>query len=76
LKRLKHSVQISLFVTEATNIMTTTLATRSFGDIRGKTGEGVTQFLGIKYANLNNRLADAELIEERKGDVIDATTDG
>lgn len=56
--------------------MTTTLATSSFGDIRGKTGEGVTQFLGIKYANLKNRLADAELIEERKGDVIDATTDG
>lgn len=56
--------------------MTTILATRCLGDIRGKTGEGVTQFLGVKYANLKNRFADAELVEERKGDVLDATADG
>jgi len=56
--------------------MTTILATRHLGDIRGKTLEDVTQFLGVKYANLKNRFADAELIEERKGDVLDATADG
>ncbi|KAJ5194583.1 uncharacterized protein N7498_008021 [Penicillium cinerascens] len=56
--------------------MTTILATRCLGDIRGKTGEGVTQFLGVKYANLKNRFADAELVEERKGDILDATADG
>lgn len=56
--------------------MTTILQTRSLGDIRGKSEGGVTQFLGIKYANLKNRYADAELIEERKGDLLDAMTDG
>ena len=56
--------------------MTIILKTRSFGDIRGKSEGGVTQFLGIKYANLKNRFADAELIEERHGDVLDAMTDG
>ncbi|KAJ5674410.1 alpha/beta-hydrolase [Penicillium maclennaniae] len=45
--------------------MTTILKTRSLGDIRG-----------IKYANLKDRFADAELIEERKGDILDALTDG
>lgn len=56
--------------------MTTVLTTASLGDIRGKTGEGVTQFLGIKYANLKDRFADAELVEQRTGGVLDATTDG
>ncbi|KAJ6133836.1 hypothetical protein N7523_000158 [Penicillium sp. IBT 18751x] len=56
--------------------MTTILKTRSLGDIRGKCEGGVTQFLGIKYANLKDRFADAELIEERKGDILDALTDG
>lgn len=50
--------------------------TRFLGDIRGKNEGGVTQFLGIKYASLKNRFADAEMIEERKGGILDASTDG
>lgn len=55
---------------------TTVLTTTSLGDIRGSTADGVTQFLGIKYANLKDRFADAELVEQRTGGVLDATTDG
>lgn len=65
-----------LEVLHAEEVMTTILTTTSLGDIRGKTVDGVTQFLGIKYATLKNRFADAELIEQRNGDVLDATTDG
>jgi hypothetical protein len=36
----------------------------------------VSQFLGIQYATLKNRLADAELVERRHGDILDATKDG
>lgn len=50
--------------------------TTHLGEIRGKTTNGVTQFLGIKYATLKNRLADAELVERRAGGVLDATKDG
>ncbi|GKZ32646.1 hypothetical protein AbraIFM66950_002171 [Aspergillus brasiliensis] len=51
-------------------------ATTHLGEIRGKTTNGVTQFLGIKYATLKNRLADAELVERRDGGILDATEDG
>ncbi|GKZ80228.1 hypothetical protein AnigIFM56816_004445 [Aspergillus niger] len=51
-------------------------ATTHLGEIRGKTTNGVTQFLGIKYATLKNRLADAELVERRDGGVLDALKDG
>ncbi|GJP95678.1 carboxylesterase [Aspergillus niger] len=50
--------------------------TTHLGEIRGKTTNGVTQFLGIKYATLKNRLADAELVERRDGGVLDALKDG
>lgn len=56
--------------------MATIIKTRFLGDIRGKNEGGVTQFLGIKYASLKNRFADAEMIEERKGGILDASTDG
>ncbi|KAL2222273.1 putative carboxylesterase [Thermoascus aurantiacus ATCC 26904] len=56
--------------------MTTILKTTSLGEIRGKVADGVVQYLGIKYASLRNRFADAELIEKRDGDVLDATKDG
>jgi hypothetical protein len=56
--------------------MPTTISTTKLGQIRGKSGDGVTQYLGIKYATLANRFADAQLIEERHGDVLDATKDG
>lgn len=56
--------------------MSTSLQTTSLGEIRGSDADGVTKYLGIKYANLKNRLADAELIESREGDALDATSDG
>ncbi|CAI7573943.1 unnamed protein product [Penicillium viridicatum] len=56
--------------------MVSTLKTTFLGEIHGKTENGVTQYLGIKYANLKNRLADAELIEQNLEATIDATNDG
>lgn len=56
--------------------MTSRLSTRFLGQIIGRTEDGVTQYLGVKYANLKNRLADAEPIENRDGDALDATNDG
>ncbi|OQE12807.1 hypothetical protein PENFLA_c062G07782 [Penicillium flavigenum] len=56
--------------------MTSILKTTFLGEIRGKTENGVTQYLGIKYASLKNRLADAELIKESSEAAIDATKDG
>jgi carboxylesterase type B len=56
--------------------MASTLKTTFLGEIRGKTENGVTKYLGIKYANLKNRLADAELIEQSLEAAIDATNDG
>lgn len=55
---------------------TTIIQTKHLGQIRGKVAEGVTQFLGIKYATLEDRLADAQLVEKRDGDTLDATKDG
>lgn len=56
--------------------MTTILKTEALGDIRGKSDGIVSQFLGIQYATLKNRLADAELVEQRHGGILDATRDG
>ncbi|GKZ68625.1 hypothetical protein AnigIFM50267_003364 [Aspergillus niger] len=50
--------------------------TTHLGEICGKSTNGVTQFLGIRYATLKNRLADAELVERRDGGVLDALKDG
>ncbi|KAE8367312.1 Alpha/Beta hydrolase protein [Aspergillus caelatus] len=55
---------------------TTTIQTKHLGQIRGKTAEGVTQFLGVQYATLEDRLADAQLVEKRDGGILDATKDG
>ncbi|KNG84948.1 putative carboxylesterase [Aspergillus nomiae NRRL 13137] len=54
----------------------TTIQTKHLGQIRGRTAEGVTQFLGIKYATLEDRLADAQLVEKHDGGIVDATKDG
>lgn len=56
--------------------MVSVLHTSSLGDLRGKDHDGVVQYLGLQYATLKNRLADAELVEGRNGDVLDATKDG
>lgn len=56
--------------------MTATIKTVSLGEIRGKVEDGVVQYLGVKYATLKDRLSEAELINSREGDVLDATKDG
>lgn len=56
--------------------MATILQTRFLGDIRGKTHDGVSQFLGIQYATLKDRFADAKLVEQRDGSILDASKDG
>ncbi|GIK05682.1 hypothetical protein Aspvir_009795 [Aspergillus viridinutans] len=56
--------------------MATILQTRYLGEVRGKSHDGVSQFLGIRYATLNDRFADAELIEQREGSIVDASKDG
>ncbi|RDW76746.1 putative carboxylesterase [Aspergillus mulundensis] len=55
--------------------MAATLQTANLGTIHGKSSDGVTQYLGIKYATLEDRLADAVPINSREG-ALDATRDG
>ncbi|EAW16306.1 putative carboxylesterase [Aspergillus fischeri NRRL 181] len=56
--------------------MATILQTRLLGEVRAETHDGVSQFLGIQYATLKDRFADAELIEQREGSILDASKDG
>ncbi|GAQ03075.1 uncharacterized MFS-type transporter C18.02 [Aspergillus lentulus] len=56
--------------------MAAIIQSRLLGEIRGKAHDGVSQFLGIQYATLKDRLADAELIEQREGNILDASKDG
>ncbi|OJJ44966.1 hypothetical protein ASPZODRAFT_153290 [Penicilliopsis zonata CBS 506.65] len=56
--------------------MSKVLRTSSLGEIRGKVGDRVVQYLGVKYAALKNRLAEPELVESRDGEILDATKDG
>ncbi|KAL4920056.1 Alpha/Beta hydrolase protein [Aspergillus aurantiobrunneus] len=56
--------------------MAAVLQNTRLGTIQGKSSEGVTQYLGIKYATLKDRLADAVLVDSRHGDALDATRDG
>jgi hypothetical protein len=56
--------------------MATILQRRLLGEVRGNTHDGVSQFLGIQYATLKDRFADAELIEQREGSILDASKDG
>jgi carboxylesterase type B len=56
--------------------MAAVLQTQHLGTIQGKSGDGVTQYLGIKYATLKNRLADAIPIDNHEGVTLDATRDG
>ncbi|KAL4749156.1 hypothetical protein BDW72DRAFT_139895 [Aspergillus terricola var. indicus] len=56
--------------------MTAVLETTKLGAIQGKISDTVTQYLGIKYATLKDRLAEAVPIDSREGDVLNATTDG
>ncbi|PYH96620.1 carboxylesterase [Aspergillus ellipticus CBS 707.79] len=51
-------------------------STRFLGEVRGRANNGVAQFLGIKYATLKDRFADAELVQRHGEDVLDGTKDG
>ncbi|KAF1842781.1 alpha/beta-hydrolase [Cucurbitaria berberidis CBS 394.84] len=48
----------------------------SLGELKGNVGDGTVQFLGLKYANLKNRLAAAELVEGYGSGAIDASKYG
>lgn len=53
------------------------LKTSCLGEIRGKTANGVSQYLGIPYATLQNPFAEAELVCVREENtILDATKDG
>ncbi|KAF2139205.1 uncharacterized protein K452DRAFT_300289 [Aplosporella prunicola CBS 121167] len=57
--------------------MTTTIQHPSLGQIRGKAVDHVTQYLGVKYASLKDRFAEAEMITgPMSEDVFDATAYG
>jgi hypothetical protein len=56
--------------------METILRVGSLGAaFRGKTSDGVTQYLGIKYASLGDRVADAEIIDPLLGTATVGATD-
>jgi carboxylesterase type B len=57
--------------------MSAHLKHQKLGQIQGKQGDGVVQFLGIKYATVKDRFAGSELVEYGNGEsVIDATNLG
>lgn len=58
--------------------MTAKITTSALGEIQGRVVDGVVHYLGIQYATLKNRLADAELVTSRPAGsgVLDATKDG
>ena len=53
-----------------------TLEHPTIGKIQGKSGNGVTQYLGLKYATLKDRFAEAELIKYSANETINATKFG
>lgn len=55
--------------------MTTTIKT-AFGEFRGKKGDAVTQYRGIKYASLKDQLAVSTMVEQYGSEVVDATEFG
>ncbi|OOQ91322.1 putative carboxylesterase [Penicillium brasilianum] len=52
------------------------LSTTYLGEIRGETDGNVEEYLGIPYATLRNRWADAVLVSDREGPVLDVTNYG
>jgi len=54
--------------------MAATLEHASLGKIQGKPGDGVTQYLGVKYGHLEDRFAEA--VPAEPSGMIDATKFG
>jgi transcriptional regulator of acetoin/glycerol metabolism len=46
------------------------------GEVRGNVADGTAQFLGLKYASIQNRLATAELIGKNGTGFTNATIYG
>jgi hypothetical protein len=52
------------------------LSTQYLGQVQGESDGIVAQYLGIQYATVLNRFAEATLVESRDGDVLNATKSG
>lgn len=46
------------------------------GSVQGKYSKGVIQYLGIKYASLQNRLAEPNVVEYQPGSSLNAVVHG
>lgn len=56
-------------------MVTTTLQT-SFGAFTGEKSDGITQYRGIKYADIGNQLSPPEMVTSYGNEPIDATKFG
>ena len=56
--------------------MTTTFAHRELGAVKGNNRHSAVEFLGIKYAALENRFATPELVTSYGAGTLDATEFG
>ncbi|KAI1612776.1 esterase/lipase [Exophiala viscosa] len=54
---------------------TTTLKHPEIGEIKGKVGDGVHQFLGVQYATIENRFAESK-VKSSYSSPVDATSHG
>ncbi|KAF4547612.1 Carboxylesterase-like protein 8 [Elsinoe fawcettii] len=53
--------------------MAATISHPIIGKVQGKAGDGVTQYLGIKYGNLENRFSTATPVKYDSSSTLDAT---
>ncbi|CAO2656511.1 Nn.00g053140.m01.CDS01 [Neocucurbitaria sp. VM-36] len=56
--------------------MSTTLKHPNLGELKGNVDDGTVQFLGLKYAKLQDRFATAEIIDNYGSGAIDASKYG
>ena len=56
--------------------MSNTFTHKELGAVKGNTKDGVTEFLGIKYASLENRFAPPSLVTSYGAGPLDATKFG
>jgi hypothetical protein len=60
----------------ATANMSATLKHEHLGELKGKSVDGIAQFLGLKYASIKDRLAAPELVENYGAGATDASKFG
>lgn len=56
--------------------MSATLKHEHLGELKGRSVDGVAQFLGLKYASIKDRLAAPELVESYGAGATDASKFG